>query len=266
MVAGSPWWTASRRRDLTNPKDLSCAFYGHLFRKKGALSTGESTSVNDLKDKHEEIELLNLLWQIAAQTEPDRVPAPQFYESAATMAATPQFVQRALNALAKSSFCADIAQNMMFGNLNQVVRYFNDPDLREQAVQSVLALITPQTRVVVGHSLGSVVGYEALYRRSENVKSFVTIGSPLGMPNVVFNKLKPGPGALGVGRWPGKVRYWTNIADRGDLVANPKQLQPFFGSDLQDIPVYNGSDAHHAERYLTAVETGRAILQGINAA
>ena len=46
-------------------------------------------------------------------------------------------------------------------------------------------------------------------------------------------------------------------------MANPKQLHGLFGDDVRDILVNNGSDAHHGERYLTAVETGRAVAEGL---
>ncbi len=210
-----------------------------------------------------EIALLNLLWEEAAVAEPGRVPAPGQYAGTATMAATPQVVQRALNALAKSSFFAGIAEHMMIGNLKQVVSYFEDSHIREQAVALVRNLLSDDTRVVVGHSLGSVVAYEALCQGSHQVNTFLSIGSPLGIQNLIFQRRRPAPSALGVGQWPGAIRYWTNIADRGDVVANPKQLQPFFGGELQDIPVNNGSDAHHGERYLTAIESGAAIWRGL---
>ena len=245
-----------------DPQQFGCAFYGHLFRNPNALSATEATRPSDLKHQ-DELELLNLLWKGAAETEPDRVPPTDFYESNQTMAATPEFVQRGLRALSKSKFFAGIAENMMAGNLKQVVGYVNNPDIREKAIESVTRLISPETRVVLGHSLGSVVAYEALHRKPENVHTFVTFGSPLGIRNLIFDRLRPAPSALGTGQWPGKVRRWTNIADRGDVVANPKQLHGLFGDDVRDILVNNGSDAHHGERYLTAVETGRAVAEGL---
>jgi hypothetical protein len=243
------------------PDDLACAFYGSLFRQPGALSAFEAPHSQNLSEQEQA--LLEFLWHSAVETEPKSVPAPADFTGGRTLAATPQIVQRALQALAKSSFCTGIAQNMMIGNLKQVVRYLNEPDIRRKAKDSVLSLMGPETRVVVAHSLGSVVAYEALCERSDNVKSFVTIGSPLGIPNLIFERLQPSPSTLHIGRWPGNIARWTNIADRGDIVANPKKLQPLFGDPLVDLPVNNGSDAHHGERYLTAVETGRAIAEGL---
>lgn len=266
-VIHSEWWPSLvgglhlAGKSLASPEDLSCAFYGNLFRKPGALSGGGAPPPAPATPP--DLELLQYLWQSASNTDPNLVPSPGAVQSAASLAATPQFVQRALNSLAKSPFFAGIAQNVMMGNLRQVVQYLDDPGIRAKAIDSVLSLIKPDTRVVVGHSLGSVVAYEALCQNSENVKSFVTIGSPLGIPNLIFEQLRPAPSAFHIGHWPGKIEHWTNIADRGDVVANPKELQPLFGDPLRDQRVNNGSDAHHGERYLTAIQTATAIAQGL---
>jgi hypothetical protein len=57
---------------------------------------------------------------------------------------------------------------------------------------------------------------------------------------------------------------WTNIADKGDVVALVKELRPLFGGDLQDQLVHNGSRAHDVSPYLTAAETGLAIIRGLD--
>lgn len=174
------------------------------------------------------------------------------------MARTPALVQRALSAVSKSSFWADVSQSLLIGNLKQVVLYMNDPNIRDQVQAAVSSRITDDTKVVIGHSLGSVVAYESLCNNPRNVVGFLSIGSPLGIQNIIFQKLRPSPSAMGVGRWPG-VKHWTNIADKGDIVALEKKLAPWFSTEVEDLLVNNGSDAHHGERYLTSVEAGRAI-------
>jgi hypothetical protein len=89
------------------------------------------------------------------------------------------------------------------------------------------------------------------------VTTFVTLGSPLGIPNLVFDRLEPEPG-----RWP-NVGTWKNIADRSDVVALVKELRPLFGVNVTDISVHNGAKAHDMRPYLTARETGKAIRHGI---
>jgi hypothetical protein len=83
-----------------------------------------------------------------------------------------------------------------------------------------------RAKVVIGHSLGSVVAYEALCQQPAGVVSFITLGSPLGIRNVIFEKLTPRPSEGALGHWPGNVRYWTNIADSSDVVALEKRLSP----------------------------------------
>lgn len=261
------WWPAFLSglhlagHDLTDDREFVCPFYGHVFRRPGAMSTSISWRREDIQE--DEAALLELLWRAAAEAEPDQVPSPEEYADGSSLARTPQIVQRALSALSRSSFWANVSQGLLIGDLKQVVRYLNDPELHERILQIVLDQITAETRVVIGHSLGSVVAYEALCRKPENVVSFISLGSPLGIRNLIFDKLTPRPSAMQIGVWPGRVRHWTNIADKGDVVAIEKRLSRVFGEGIRDILVDNGSDPHHGERYLTTSEAGEAASEGL---
>jgi hypothetical protein len=239
-------------------EDLVCAFYGDLFRRRGTKGVGEPPyRAGDVEEGFER-ELLAAWWQEAAATEP-QVPGPD----ARTKLRTPDSVQRALNALSRSRFFAGLAERALIGFIKQVHRYFAEPGLRAQVGERVERDLGPDTRVVVGHSLGSVVAYEALCARPDRpVRALVTLGSPLGIRHLVFDRLQPAPVA-GVGAWPGGVASWTNIADDGDVVALVKQLRPRFGQRLEDLPVHNGAKAHDIGPYLTARETGRAIAAAL---
>jgi surfactin synthase thioesterase subunit len=46
-------------------------------------------------------------------------------------------------------------------SLAQVTRYLSDDAVRDQVLARVRAVLTEDTRVLVGHSLGSVVAFEA---------------------------------------------------------------------------------------------------------
>lgn len=52
-----------------------------------------------------------------------------------------------------------LAERFVNKSLSQVSRYFTDPALREQILDRVLAQVGPETKIIVGHSLGSVVAY-----------------------------------------------------------------------------------------------------------
>lgn len=239
-------------------QDLECAFYGNLFRRQGTKSLGDPEfDANDVDDGWEQ-DLLLALWREASAID-EQVPGPD----ARTKLRTPQLVQRALNAMSNARFFAEVLEKAMIFDLKQVHSYLHDLDIREQVQASVAARITDDTRVLVGHSLGSVVAYEALCAHPEwPVRALVTLGSPLGIRNLIFERLQPKPTGS-IGAWPGSVDTWTNIADTGDIVALVKALQPLFSSAVNDIVVHNGAKAHDVTPYLTAEETGYAIAAGL---
>jgi hypothetical protein len=173
---------------------LSCAFYGHLFRPPGSTRAAgdEHFRANDVTQ--DEAELLAVLLVEAARAEPDRIPAA----GTVVRASTPGSVQAGLRLLAQSRFFAGIAERAMIGDLKQVRRYIREQEIRNAARAAVDAVVTKDTRVIVGHSLGSIVAYEALLcyadaPRWANVSHFVTLGSPLGIPNLIFDQLVPQP-------------------------------------------------------------------------
>ncbi|MFF7722909.1 hypothetical protein ACFZDB_26595 [Streptomyces luteogriseus] len=249
------------------PDSINVAFYGHLFRPPGAApAKGEPWySHQDVVDPFE-VELLMNWWAEAHRIEPDRVPPPA--GTGTSKAITPQSVQRALSALSRSRFFARAADRFLIGMLKQVRTYLTTPDVRARVQSEIATAVTPDTRVIVGHSLGSVIAYEALCAHPEwPVRSLVTLGSPLGIANLVFDRLLPEPRS-GRGSWPGGVRTWTNLCDRHDVVSLTKRLAPLFGDpdgdhSVRDLLVDNGWQAHAIEPHLTAVETGEAIVQGL---
>jgi hypothetical protein len=240
------------------PADCVCPFYGALFRPRGALGSQSEVDLRNVSS--DEARLLEEIWRAAAKAD-DQVPAPQEFGN--TLVYAPEIVSRALAALAKSKYLSDSMPLEFFGDLRQVVLYLNDRVIREKILDHVLPHITSDTRVVVGHSLGSVIAYEAVALKPEGVSELVTLGSPLGIRNIVFDKLTPPPDPRGIGRWPGRVANWTNIAARGDIVAAEKRLAPLFGERLKDVFVDSGWDAHSSVRYLDSVEAGRAIALGL---
>ncbi|MCQ4041515.1 GPI inositol-deacylase [Streptantibioticus rubrisoli] len=240
--------------------DVAMAFYGDLFRPAGhrGLAVPE-LDASDVEDGIER-ELLLLWWESAARQE-TAVTGPE----AAVRLRAPNVVQRALDALSHSSFFAGLSERLMISSARQVRRYFTEPETRARVKERLVREVTYETRVIVAHSLGSVVAYEALCAHPEWPDlTLVTLGSPLGVSNVVFDRLTPAP-ANGRARWPVPVKRWTNVADQGDAVALVKALAPAFGERVTDLLVHNGAKAHDVRPYLTAVETGRAVTAGLGA-
>ena len=247
---------------LPGAGEVQCVFYGDVFRPAGRQLAVGDTWLTAADATEFDQELLAAWWRGAADSDP-RVVHPD----ARTLARTPGGVQAALRALSGSAFFAGLADRAMLFDLQQVRRYMTDPPVRQAALDRVAAGIGEDTQVVVGHSLGSVVAYEALCAHPEwPVGTLVTLGSPLGIRNLIFDRLVPAPAvtALGgmQGTWPGGVRSWVNVADAGDVVALVKDLRPLFGGQVACYLVYNGSHAHDVRSYLTAAETGAAIAAG----
>ena len=66
-------------------------------------------------------------------------------------------------------------------------------DLHDRLRARIEAEITDDTRVLVAHSLGTVLSYSALALHDDwPVHTFVTLGSPLAVP-MVFDSLEPAP-------------------------------------------------------------------------
>ncbi|MBN2165003.1 MAG: hypothetical protein JW717_01865 [Marinilabiliaceae bacterium] len=95
---------------------------------------------------------------------------------------------------------------------------------------------------LIGHSMGSIIAYDVLsYIMPEaNIHTFITIGSPLGLPVVVgkmaaeekktFNK------EVEIMRTPpGIKKHWYNFADILDKVALNYELSDDFGPNEQGI-------------------------------
>ena len=196
-------------------------------------------------------------WREAAEADPGVVPP-----GARTLGPVTG-VQAALAALSGSRFLAGTTERFLIFWLRQVRAYFTRPELREEIQQRFAQVIGPDTEVVVAHSLGSVVAYEALCAHPDwNVRGLVTLGSPLAIRNIILDRLRPAPQRLaGSWRatWPSQLTSWTNIADRADFVALVKRLGR---CSVRLWPMWRsitGPAMHEVARYLTAAETGSAI-------
>lgn len=246
--------------------DVRCVSYGKLFRSAGRPLAARDPLIRAVDLDEFEQDLLAAWWAGAADTDP-KVISP----NARTLARTPRSVQAGLRALSGSTFFGAIGERALLGNLRQVRDYLHLPKVRSQALALVAEAVEEDTRVLVGHSLGSVVAYEALCAHPGwPVTTLVTLGAPLGIPNLIFDRLRPAPlsdvaaGSGPRGHWPGEGRAWTNVADQADVVALVKDLRPLFGPRVDQWLVENGSHAHDVRPYLTAVETGRAIMAGLD--
>jgi pimeloyl-ACP methyl ester carboxylesterase len=136
-----------------------------------------------------------------------------------------------------------------------------EPDLRDRMRARIEPLVDTRTRVIVAHSLGTVLSYMALANHPQwQVPAFVTLGSPLASP-MVLGQLDPKP-VDGRGQWPGNVERWVNVRAVGDKAA-AVPLAECFGDRVEDVMVDNGHRAHAPEPYLNAAPTGAAIAAAL---
>ncbi|MFE0377886.1 hypothetical protein ACFW1M_20380 [Streptomyces inhibens] len=238
--------------------EVSMAFYGDLFRPAGHRGLGiPDLDASDAEDGLER-ELLLQWWKFAAERD-SRVSGPDI----PARLRTPNLVQRALNALSHSSFFAGLSERMLIFSARQVRRYFTEPETRAGIQRRLAEQVTSETRVIIAHSLGTVVAYETLCAHPHwHDLALVTLGSPLAVRNLVFDRLIPQP-TNSYARWPAPVTRWANIADEGDAVSLVNELAPRFGGRVRDLSVHNGARAHDVGPYLTARETGQAITEAL---
>lgn len=89
--------------------------------------------------------------------------------------------------------------------------------------------------LLIGHSMGSVIAYDALWELSHDgsrpvdVDMLLTMGSPLGQ-NFMQRKIN-GHDKRGVERYPANIRRWKNLSAVGDLTA----IDPFLADDFGEM-------------------------------
>lgn len=147
----------------------------------------------------------------------------------------------------------------------QVCRYISDSSCRKKMRERVADRINQGPSVVIAHSLGSVAAYEALCIMPEhNVHTLITLGSPLGIRQMFFNKLQS---RIDAGRhsWPVPLARWVNISYSRDIVPFVKQLSPLFGTgcQIEDIILPVRSFRHTFRAYLSAPVTRRVVADAL---
>lgn len=239
------------------PGDMCVAFFGDLFRPPGAMAAQATPfTVADIRPGPEQ-DLLEAFFEAVVAQDPS-LDVPE-----SAMGAGRMIIQVMLARLARTPALAQVAQHAFIGNLKQVTAFLTNYSVKQRVLTRLHADVHKDTRVLIGHSLGSVVAYEYLCQyQPPGVELLVTLGSPLGIPNVVFDKLSPPP-ISGIGAWPGTVAAWVNVADPADIVALRKDLAPLFpgpaGQVVSDRCVNNGDQPHAVDRYLNTAQTGNAF-------
>jgi hypothetical protein len=89
--------------------------------------------------------------------------------------------------------------------------------------------------LLIGHSMGSVIAYDALWELSHDgnrpvdVDLLLTMGSPLGQ-NFMQRRIS-GHDKSGAERYPANIRRWKNLSAVGDLTA----IDPWLANDFAEM-------------------------------
>lgn len=258
--------------DECSPRS-AMAFYGKVFGGRRQMGSGEDS----IADEDLALELVEA-WLIRASA---RSPSPSVRKEA--QIALQGLQSEELKAQGKgrmlgwvinkvgrlpgfAPFGMALATRFVVPSLNQVTSYLSDQETRGAVRQCALDKIDDRTKVIVGHSLGSIVAFEIAHLIPASIDLLLTIGSPLGIEALVFDRLEPRPP-----RFPPNVRRWVNIADKEDYVAAEPDLTPLFGDSVPKRSIFeggwtvnNGAEPHSASFYLAQKEIGRPLGDAIS--
>jgi hypothetical protein len=125
-------------------------------------------------------------------------------------------------------------------------------------------LQAPTPKVIVAHSLGTIITYDVLSEPAMaglDVTLLVTLGCPLAYGNVQA-RLRGGKGRPHP--VPPFVHAWSNYADRFDPVALDQTLRDDFtpGAFIRDHQVNNPASDNHALDGYASVVMVRAEISG----
>ncbi|MEU3891842.1 hypothetical protein [Streptomyces sp. NPDC029041] len=160
--------------------------------------------------------------------------------------------------------------------VRQISRYFGEARIRRDVLDRVHKYLDAGTKVVIGHSLGCVVAYEALWERADaghrkGPELLLTLGSPLGI-HPVRRQLARRPYGPPTG-----LRRWANFADPDDIVAahhdhtklfpDPHHHDPDRRTEMTAKPVTvdNGSSPHTGTHYLVKKGCALRIAEALDA-
>ncbi|TDV36831.1 hypothetical protein [Actinophytocola oryzae] len=236
------WRRALGRADVT----FELAYYAHLYSgHSGRLGDDEPDSAEQVPSEAE-IEFVAEVLSDVPDTE--GVGA----EELGPPALWPSFVNRALVAVDRR--WGRSAGGVLLRCVRQVYRYLSHPALAEEIRGVVTDTIAGRPGVVVAHSLGSVVVFDALTRGLlPPGTSLVTIGSPLSWPTI-RRRIDGGS--------PPEGCSWHNFHDLLDVVTGGHGLGPA-QAGVVDHQVSNGwLDPHAAVRYLRQPSVADAVLPG----
>ncbi|MGW5153206.1 hypothetical protein [Rhodococcus koreensis] len=248
---------AGGNRKGTVPIDL--AFYGHLFMPKvDNRRKTKGSSINEELDGLTDDEVDALVDAAGEILTDEEIASAAIASTKGMLKRAPGQVPEILSALDRKFGTS--AGVLYFGQLRQVRRYLTDPAMKSDVDTAVCEAIPEDCRILIGHSLGSVVAFEFVRQNPDHqLDLLLTLGSPLGLRMVRSRMPDPTYGLVTPSGVPPNLRTWTNLWDPHDAVACAGSLAKHWPG-VFDIAVNNEKDAHSAVRYLRKKVAGSALL------
>lgn len=272
--------------------DVSFAYYGDLFRRPQEQGQGDLLPGGGAEAILAEL-LTELVDALAAEhaasdaphdgewehgqrmlrlARAEAAPAAQSQGAAAVLRRAVNVATTLLSWKPWRGAARRMTPRLMVGDLAQVARYLarEEPDaagvtLDRRIRRRVADAIGDEgPAVVVAHSLGSVVAWEALHELDVETPLFVTAGSPLAMRTVVLPRLVPQPP-----KTPERVAEWLNFWDKDDIIAVRPVLERDVGANTSAVaPVSrrvdsDGAWVHSVRKYLARPGVAGPIAQAL---
>lgn len=168
----------------------------------------------------------------------------------------------------------------------EIKHYFHNgdnvaADIRKLLKHVLRPMLEKQEPILlIGHSLGSVIAYDALWELTHledlhGKVDFLTLGSPLGMHYIQRHLM--GMNTRGRKTYPGIIRHWINLSAEGDVAALNRNFHDSFKAmreqglveSIEDHcqGIYNffrtnkGLNSHRSYGYLVNPAVGSIIAE-----
>ncbi|MCQ9178641.1 hypothetical protein KMT30_06275 [Streptomyces sp. IBSBF 2953] len=238
---------------------LNVAYYGNLFRTPSQrLGAEDSSPLVDDAEPFTDDEEAFVVETLALYTPPGLDPEQLETETLGLgIPYTPRPIAQAL-AAADRKIGRDMGR-LLLRFIRQVYRYLHH-DIGERIRDEVRTeLHRPEPRLVIAHSLGSIIAFDMLTRADvgpgpDGLTTLVTCGSPLAWPTVRHSLGQNGSLHLPEGI------DWMNLHAAGDIVAQSGLSAVAPG--IRDELVRNGiGEPHAASRYLAQQPLADLIMK-----